>query len=237
MLAVQDRDGYALENVAGLRQSVEATRAERDEAAQKHKAFEGVDPKAVKSLQEKAQRYDQMEGEAAKVKEQFESWKEDFKAEVSQQHQQELEAATNQAQAYRQQLENQLVRAQATQILSDPKVNGNPALLLPVIRDMTATRENSEGQLEVIVLNPAKPGQARVGKSGGNMTLAELIEELKANDQFADAFRVERSGPGGKAPEGGSRGDGNLQRSKMRVEDKAAYIAEHGREAYQRLPW
>ena len=71
-----------------------------------------------------------------------------------------------------------------------------------------------------------------MGKDAKPIAMKEWVEGLRQNHPYL----FEDSYGGGAGRGNGSGQAGNLQRSKMTVEEKSAYITEHGQTAFQRLP-
>jgi len=238
---IEPRDGFALENVKGLQTAIESEREARRKAEAAVKGLGDVKPEDLPTLLDKAKKYDGLAGEQGKLKQQFDEWKAEHAKQLEAQHVEAVRGVEQQRDSYRRQLEHQLITSQATQILADPKVKGNPALLLPIIANLTDTvEEDVDGQkvLRVRVLNPAKPGRERIGKTGGAMTLDELVGELRQDARYASAF--EGSGASGAGSAGGS-GSADYsgfpaKRGAFSVEQKAKFIHEHGSAAYFKLP-
>lgn len=240
---VAGRDGYALENVQGLRSSVEASRAERDAAQAILKRYGELKPEDVAAVLDKARKFDGLDGKVADAKRQFEEWREEHAKTTAEQTAAKVAAVAAERDGYRSQLEQHLIVGQATQILADPQIKGNPALLLPIIRDTTdAVEEQGEDGRKVLrvrVLNPAKVGRERIGKSGGPMTLEELVGELRLDSRYAAAFEGSGSSGGGTPPGGGGRTDlGGFpaNRSKFTLAQKVKFVSEHGQKAFLDLP-
>ena len=237
ILAVEARDGFALEHITGLRSSVEKAREERDAAVARIKALGDINPADIPKLVEKAKKFDSIDPEAAigKAKTQYEEWKAEFTQQVAAEHQQAMDALAKQRDALQSQLARELIESRAMQVLSRPTVKGNSDLILPVIRNMTDAVLGEDGTMTVRVLNPLKPGQARIGKSGEPMDLEELIQdEIRVDPRYAPAFGGTGRSGGGEGEGAGSVGAG--RRSQMTDKQKALFIRENGREAYRALP-
>jgi len=238
LLVVEGRDGFALENVTGLKNSVESAREERDTAQTKLKRFGDMDPDTASDIVSKAKQFDELDPklEAGKAKAKFDEWKGEFVESVKVQHAEAMAVVSADRDAMRTQLEQELIESQATQILARDDVKGNPVLLLPAIRNMTDT-ELKDGVMTVRVLNPLKPGQARIGKSGDPMELEELIvAELKGNEAYSGAFGASGGSGSGEGDKGAGATGATAKRSDMADKDKVLFIRKHGREAYRALP-
>lgn len=235
-LKVVERDGVALEDVKGLRSTVEATRSERDKAVSKLKAFGDVDPTAIKDALSKAEKFDGLdpEAEAGKLKKQFDSWKEEFQSAQTEEWQGKLKGVEDVLTARTQQLGQVLVEAQATQVMMHPEIKGRPGVLIPVIKTMTDLVEEN-GNLRVRILNP-KTGHERIGKDGTPMEFEELFTELRANPEFAGCFDGNNQGGGGSQEGSDTGATGNYKRSEMDEKQKADFIHKNGIDAYFQLP-
>lgn len=237
VLQVEPRDGVALDDVKGLQDSVASAREERDKLHSRLYEFGNVEPKTVKEALDKAKKFDELnpEAKAGELKKQFDDWKTEFQSTIQSEHEQQLSEKDARVQALSQQLEGLLVEGEAQRVLADPEINGSIDLLLPVIRNQTVVVEE-DGQPVVKVLNPNKPGQYRVGKSGGDMTLKELIvDELMQDSRYQPAFGA-RSASGAGEQGSSTPPAAGRRKADMSEADKARYIRQHGREAYRNLP-
>lgn len=77
-------------------------------------------------------------------------------------------------------------------------------------------------------------GKPMAGSASGRATLDDLVGEYVA--KFPSLFKGSGAGGGGMHPSGGHGAGSAGQRSKMTAAEKGAYIKEHGREAYLKLP-
>lgn len=180
MLDVIGSNGFALENVSGLKSALEKERQEGRTAATKLKAFENLDPakarEALKKVESMAN-FNPEEQVAAGIKER--------EAQLIARHQEAMTLSTQKSDGYKTQLERMLVENASMKALQD--AGGNPLLLTPHLRSQIRMRETDNGMIAE-VYNPST-GAARVGDAQGNpMTIPQLVAELKANDQFSMAF-------------------------------------------------
>jgi hypothetical protein len=126
-------------------------------------------------------------------------------------------------------LEKSLIEAQATAAIAAAK--GAPELLMPhVMRQVKVVEENGEYVARVMDAN----GQPRIANVKGDpFTIANLVEEMKANTVFGRAF--EASGTGGSGANNGNRGSGGgktLNRGAfeaMGPMEKSTFIKEGGK--------
>lgn len=183
VLDVEAVDGWALENVDGLKTALQNERSQHAAATSKLEAFKDIDPKKARDALSKV-------GEMAnwtpeeKVQEQIaaretaitEKWEGDYNA---------LKTTHESAKA---QLENLLLDGAIKDALIAEK--GNIRLLTPHMRAQTRLDEKDDGKLEPVVIGA--DGQPRFSKEAGSgtklMSIRELAKELAKQDDFAGAF-------------------------------------------------
>lgn len=213
------------------RQNARSREREAKELKRKLEIFgEDADPEAV--LEEL--------NTLRKTKEQFEKGKgkddnavEQVRRQLQDEFGKTLKTKDEQLTKLQSQLTSLLVDSAATSAISELK--GVPKLLLPHVKRMTEVVEE-DGKYEVRVLN--EKGEHRVNKNGDYLSIKELVAELRNDDIFARAFDGDGASGGG-IPPNGSRGGGaaTKKRSTMAVDEKSAYIAEHGMDKYLSLPY
>lgn len=96
---------------------------------------------------------------------------------------------------------------------------------------LAAVRAMHAGKVQVHV-----DGDTRVAKIG-DQSVSDFMTSWIASDEgkhFAAA--PDSSGGGAQGSKGGGKPNGNAKRSSMSLEQKAAYVKEHGQEAYLALP-
>lgn len=112
-------------------------------------------------------------------------------------------------------------------------LKGVPELLLPAINAVTRVAEK-DGDFFVEVLDDK--GNVRIGDSKGTpMTVKQLVAELRNTETYGRAFEGEGKSGSGKQP-GSGGGSPTPKRSLMNPKQKADYIAEHGQQAFLKLP-
>lgn len=189
-LAVE-RDGKwifeaeAKEEVAGLKAALNNERKRAKQYEQLAKQYDGIDPDRARQILDEASK---AEEEKAKAAGQWENWK----AQMQQQHESEKGALTKQLETLKSELHRQMITANATMAISAAK--GIPALLLPHI-GASVIEEN--GSYAVRIMDGDK---VRYGKNGEPMTIAERIEEMKADPVFGRAFEASGNGGSGAPP-------------------------------------
>lgn len=203
VLGVDPVDGFALEDVKGLRSALESERKSVSDFKSKVSAFEGLDPAAAR--------------DALKKVEDMKTWKPDDKVremietrtkEVTDKFDKELKAAQDENGVLTKALHSALIDSAATAAITKSK--GSPVLLLPHVRASTRVARRDDGTFVVEVLGNG--GTTRVSPKTGStapMTIEELVEEMKSSKDFMQAF--EGSGAQGSGASGGrSAGTGGV---------------------------
>lgn len=217
VLAVTKVDGLSLENVDGLKRTVETLRASEkslqtevkvSEDALKvsiteHKEFavkyEGIDPEAAKEAIGKIDDIKNWDGEkkvreAVQVAVQAIEQKAKFKMEeVVKQHTTKADGLQTELKASQGQLQEAIVSSKIVEAIS--KANGNVDVLMPHVKNQVVMIKDSHGLFKPEVQN--KDGNPRVNNDGADMTIIQLVEEMKTQDTFAACFSgANQSGSG-----------------------------------------
>lgn len=177
------------EDVQGLKKALDDERKRRAQAEKQAKQFEGIDAEKAKQLLDETHK---AEEEKAKAAGQWENWK----AQMTAQHNQEKQTLTEQIAALERDLNEQMVTATAMQAIAAEK--GVAALLLPHIGAKVVI---DNGKREVRILDAS--GNVRYGKNGQPLTIAERVQEMKADPIFGRAF--EATGAGGSGADSNTR--------------------------------
>ena len=218
ILDVIKSDGLGLENVDGLKNTVEKLRASEKtlqtevkaaedalKAAQAgHKEFtakyDGIDPVVAKSALDKIDEIKNWNGET-KVKEAVQEAERRIEQkmqtkldEVVKQHTTKVESLENDLTDSQSQLQEAVVTSKIIEAIS--KENGNVNVLMPHVRNQVVMIKDSHGTWKPEVQKA--DGTPRIGDSAGNdMTIAQLVQEMKAQETFAGCFTgVNASGSG-----------------------------------------
>jgi hypothetical protein len=198
-----EKDSYSKDEVAALvterNAALEANRnqllKEAKEAKKALDAFKGVDPARFRELEEAAAEAERKRAEASgdwKVREQ----------QLLTKSQQEIDAREGRIKSLSSALERRLVDAEATKAIADAK--GSAKVLLPHIKSQVKVVEE-EGEFVVHVVD-AK-GNQRIGDAkGAPMTIAQLVEEMKQDPDFALNFAGSGSSGGGASKSTASGG-------------------------------
>lgn len=229
----QDGDRYLLDVEGAEDAFAGGLKKNRDQlladVAKLKKQFDGVDPEEYRKLKEAAAKLDE---EKAKAGGQWDQ----LKQQLIDRHEAEKKTLGEQTAKLEAQLHKVLAEnvARAAIVAAE----GSDALLLPhVLQFIRIGTDEATGERVAQVVD-AK-GQPRIGNAKGEpMTIAELVAEFKANEQYAAAFKG--SGASGSGAAGSQRpaGAAGVKSRKELTTDAArsAFIAKHGFKAYQDLP-
>lgn len=130
-----------------------------------------------------------------------------------------------------------LVQDAARAALSDPDIDGNPTLLLPLIRDRVKVTETDDG-FSVQVLRP--DGAPMLNAQNQPASLKDLFLEMKGKPEYAGAFKGLNQSGGGAPSQGSGHGGGapgaQKGKSQMTLAEKTKFIQQHGLPEYNKLP-
>lgn len=179
LLDVKPVDGFALENVDGLKTSLAAVRTERDAAKSNFTEFEGISAVDAKKAIKKVKEYANFDPDQ-KIAEGIQSQKEQLIAE----HNKVVDEQNGKIEKLTSQVSTHLIDATATTALNDAK--GSIALLLPTIKNQVKMTE-IDGRYVAQVIDAN--GNARIGNTNGDsMTVTQLVTEMKEKPEYAGAF-------------------------------------------------
>jgi phage gp45-like len=193
----------AVKAITGLGKSLTASRA--DVAAAKKRSVDlsplsefGDTPDAILTA------FNEKLEEAGNGGADEEEWKKKLQAQREQmtaKHAKELSAKDEREASIRDALYNQMVTSAALTALSEHK--GSKDLLMPVIGKMVRIVEE-DGSYKPVVLSD--DGETpRYNATGADMTVSELVAELKTDDRYARAFDSDtKSGTGSTPGTGGA---------------------------------
>lgn len=183
----------------------------------------GLTPDEIKAIADKAVK-DREEQELAKGN--FEA----VKKQMLEQHEKEkLSLVADKDKMFGAVKKNLITAAAVAEIAA---ANGIPELLLPHIENkVNVTQEGEEFKVHIL----DKDGKPRVNAKGEDLTIKDLVSELKEHATFSHAFKG--SGASGSGASGGNSNNNNSTQTKlhkdMTAADKSAYIKEHGFTAWQ----
>tara|TARA_R100000152_G_C6780095_1_gene212455 strand:+ start:2303 stop:3106 length:804 start_codon:yes stop_codon:yes gene_type:complete len=212
ILQVDSVDGYALEDVTGLKAALSKERTLAREASNLAKSFEGMDAEAARAALEKVSEMDNWTPQD-KVAEQIERRERQLVAK----HEKALADSGAENAHLRSQLDKHLIEAAAVNALNKHK--GNIELLLPHVKSMTRVEQDGSGNFVARVVD--QDGHPRISMKQGSqdpMTIDELVGSLRQSDTFAPAFAG--SGATGSGATGNSAGSaGTNGKHVLRWED------------------
>lgn len=166
---------------------------------------------------------------------------EKIKAQMNERHQREMKAAADSksaAEKERDQLRTELFQTKIDNALTTAIAteNGNVRLVLKIARDFVQMQEEN-GKVVMRVVD--EDGTVRVNGKGDPMSIAELVVEMKASDDYAQLFYgTGSSGSGSRAASGNSGSHQYRKKSDFKSEkERAEFIDKHGLPAYTALPW
>jgi len=212
-LVVGSVDGVALEDVQGLKTTVETLRATerklKSSLERIEQKFEDIDPEEARNAIKKFDEVKNWDGDT-KIREAQEA----VKRELVKQHTKQVEELQDELSDTQTQLTDAIVNTKIVEALQAEE--GNVELLLPHVKRHVRMVKNSAGKWMPEVTNEAN--EPRVGDSDGNpMTIVQYIQEMKSQKTFAAAF------PGANAT--GSGVSGSSESGKLKRTDGSKTIA------------
>lgn len=196
VLDVTPEAGLALEDVTGLKKTVQTLRGEREALTQYVKKFEGIDPEKAQEALTKVKEWGDMTPEQ-KAQELLKS----KEAQLASKFKQQEDALRGERDGAIKQLDQNIRVAALTGEIAKKK--GNADLLLPHVLGQTRMKRLDNGTYAVEVVG--EDGQPRISPSGSGtdmMTIPQLIDEMAG--KFPSAF--EASGASGSGAAGGGSG-------------------------------
>jgi hypothetical protein len=174
-------DAEGVEDVGGLKSALEKERRDRKKYERTLKKYEGIDPEKWQALLEAE---DEKEREAAKAAGDWEK----REAQILEKHAKAISEKDGEISAAFKAVERYLVDAEATKAIAAAK--GSPRLLLQEVKRQVRVVKTDDGGFAVKVVDA--DGNERIGTvadgKANPMTIAELVNELRADDELAAAF-------------------------------------------------
>jgi len=186
-------DGWAVEDVGGLKKTVSEERAARKALEKAVKAFEGIDdPAAARDALEK------VASGAVKSSKELDEAKKALEAKFANDRK-GLDEASAKLQA---QLQEVLVDRDATAAIA--AAGGNLKLLLPIVKAAAKVERDASGKLVVQLHDDGgKPLVTKKSGSADPMGFAEFVEGMKAVTDFRGAFAATGAGGTGSTSQHG----------------------------------
>jgi hypothetical protein len=198
LLQVAPSDGFALENVAGLKSTLGKFKERAQNAEGALQTFQALEMNAEElstALGELNALRESQGNESEQVtalKQSIENLKQQAKAEVDKATapiKSKLDARTRQLEQVA--IVNELQKA----IVEE---GGNPTLLIPALMPQVKAKEMDDGSIRPVVID--KDGTERISINGtemGNLSFSELVAEIKEKPEYAPAFSASNASGGG----------------------------------------
>lgn len=219
ILDVETVEGYALEDVSGLKTALGKERTTRERLERDVVKFKDLDPDKAREALAKLEELTSID--PAKEADKIANTKfEAAKSQLLEKHQGDLTARDGKISSL-EGLVDQLARKQEA-IAAIAEHKGSVDLLLPHVLNITKSEVTDDG-VRVKVLQP--DGNDRVNGKGDPMSIRELVAEMRQSDIYGPAFEGSGQSGSGKQPNGGGGGapqKGNFGGTK---EERAAAIA------------
>jgi hypothetical protein len=232
ILDVEPVEGFALEDVAGLKNTLGKEMTLRKKLERDVVKFKDIDPDKARDALARLEELGNIDPtkEADKiVNERLEA----AKRQLLEKHGEEIKTRDGRIAGLTKTVENLMIDQVATAALAEAK--GAVELLLPHVQRHTRVREDANGNFVVEVVD--KDGNARIGNSKGDaMTIKDLVQEMAKSETFGRAF--EGSGHSGSGTRPTKSGEsGSKKKSDFKSEkERAAWVEANGFDAYKALP-
>lgn len=228
-LDVSPVEGMTLANVTKLQTALQGERSSVKSLKEAAKTFDGID--AVKAREaltfftefQDGNFPDEAQARLDAFKKQVEEQATKRITTLESKYKTDLSAMTGKYDTTRKQFFETAVTSAAQRAIAANK--GSEPLLLPVIRSSVRMTEGDDGKLTIEVLGA--DGQPRLSPQGGTtalMTIDELVEEFKGDEQFGRAFDGTKSSGSG-AQNGARQSSGAFVISSADARNPQAYRA------------
>jgi hypothetical protein len=185
VLAVEPVEGWALEDVRGLK-TVLSERTERHkEASQKLQAYGDLTPEAARAAVEQLAALGDM-GDKKKLDERIAA----MTGQVEQKYKSEVERRDQMVRGLTETVSRLMIDGEAARVLADPKVRGSLPLLIGPIRSAARVEQDGQGGFTLKIVDP-RTGAPLLSQQQGNngpMGLEEFILHLRSLPEYAPAF-------------------------------------------------
>lgn len=203
VLDVEAVSGWALEDVGGLKSSLQKERSSRESAEKTLKPYKNDDGTYVSAGDAR---------DAFRKVEEFSKLDPDKDAEKLAQQKIEdaktvMQAGFEAKETVWREREGLLLQGAASArvntaidlALADPEVAGIPKGLKPILMPEVGWREQ-DGSISIFVRNPEDPSRAKLNGSGDEMTIKERALELKSDEDLAGLFKAPKQRGSGPTP-------------------------------------
>lgn len=227
ILDVTPKNGYALENTAGLKKALGAERQKASQYEKQISAFGDLDPSDLQTKLERLQELEQIDPsqEADKL---LETRLKSIQDQMSSKHKKELDGVVSKYSKTEQHLQKLLIDDAAKSAII--KAGGNEktlAYMLPNVINQLSIQENDTGFSTQV---RDEFGNPRIGDAQGSpMSVEQLVLEMKTLDLWQGAFPASGQSGGGIPPkaQGGTPTGSNVDITKMTNSEKSKFIAEN----------
>jgi len=205
-----------VEDTTALRNSVAATRAEREALQKQLKQYEGIDPVKAKEAFDKIADLDRKKLEEEGQFKQIEQQMKDRHAQELKAIQDEVAARDQRIKQREADIERLVVDREIITGLSHPDVQGSVVVMLPHVKNFVTAKQDEAGNW-VPVVHDGKGGPRVIDGQGTPMNIKQLCLELAANPDYAANFKTKAKGGSGTNPGGsgaGGSGSGNTVSSR-----------------------
>lgn len=230
MVGLNPHETFALEDVSGLKGALTDERETVKSLKAKAKAFEGLDPKKAREALKRVQEIKDKDLQPAdEVKLQFE----EREREILEKNQQELGKLSGDNELLVKQLSKEMIDNAALAAIA--KHEGDPGLLLPVVRQFAKMEKTDDGVRVVKILD--ENGRERMTMQQ-NSTAAMGMDELVGavlKKRHPSAFKGTAASGGGSGGEGGETGGFTLSRQDAKDPRKYREAKERAEKAGRQL--
>ena len=189
-------DGWALEDVAGLKRTLSEERTSRKALEKAVAQFEGIDDAAAAR-----EALTQMRAGALKSSKELDEFRKQLEAKVGA----DLAKKDQAVSALTKQLTEQLVDGAALKAIAE--AGGNPKLLMPILRSAVKAEMGTDGTFAVTLHDEqGKQLVSTAAGATGPMGIAEFVSQLRTQPEFKGAFAG--SGTGGSGASSATGGSG-----------------------------
>lgn len=209
-------EGWAIEDIGGLKRAVTEARSERDAAKRLAKAFEGLDPEKAADAREALEKL--AAGQLRGSKE-----IDEFKASVEKKMADERAALQSKLNARTDALRERMVRGELAPIVA--KLGGSDSMdeILALASRHIRVEEAEDGSLKTSIVD--REGKPRVTKKGGSaepLGFDELVAEMRDASGTRGLFRVSATGGAGSSSQAGGSGRaaGSGDQTRLSPEEK-----------------
>ena len=202
VLSVEESDGYALENISGLKSALGKERSTREQLERDVVRFKDIDPDKAREALERWAEFQAID--PAKEADRIADTKFNAaKDQLVKKHGDEIKTREDRIARLTGAVDGLTRKQQATAAIADAK--GAVELLLPHVLAHTKVKETEAGDFIIEVVDAA--GDVRIGNTKGEpMTVKELVAEMRGSESFSRAFDGDGQSGSGKQPDkiGGS---------------------------------